>query len=84
MARENDKNMINMNLLPELIGNHGQVRKATLIRFRVFSALSSMNMFKDKAYLCRSETRAEWWIEHGQDRLKVIVSHLIDAEIKAA
>jgi hypothetical protein len=83
MAREFDKTRQKIDC-PELIGNPVQVRKASFIRQRIYRALSGMNMFKDKAYLCQIETRAEWWIAHDSDRLKVIVDHLLNAERKAA
>lgn len=83
MAREFDKSKQRINF-PELVGDPAQVRKASFIRQRIFKALSGMNMFKDMAYLCQTETRAEWWIQHDSDRLKVIVGHLLSAEMKAA
>ena len=83
MARAFDKNPQKMDF-PELVGDPVKVRRASFIRQRIFKALCSIGMFKDKAYLCQNETRAEWWIQHDSDRLKVIVDHLLAVERKAA
>jgi hypothetical protein len=83
MAREFDKSKQKIDL-PNLFGDPDQVRKAIYIRQRIYKALSGMNLFNDKAHLCQNEIRAEWWIAHDSDRLKVIVGHLFNAERKAA